>query len=123
MGDYFKAISHFLKYTEDATEVITWLRGKTLVLGLIREAQLAAGSTIAAVIRAVLTRWTSHYLAFYRLLQLHKTLLSIIYADEAAPVEKKKIVIGDAKAKAKSRRMVQILTNSLFWHALARYLF
>ncbi|SJK98740.1 uncharacterized protein ARMOST_02009 [Armillaria ostoyae] len=62
--DYFKADQDFLLYSPLATELITWLRSKTFLLALIREAQLRKGASMVTVIRAVITRWTAHYLAF-----------------------------------------------------------
>ncbi|KAF9456718.1 hypothetical protein BDZ94DRAFT_1177124 [Collybia nuda] len=66
VGDYFKSDAPVLDYTDEATELITWLRSRTIVLGLIRQAQIdtVGPSHTKAVIRAVLTRWTSHYMAF-----------------------------------------------------------
>ena len=47
--------------------------------------------------------------------------MSIVYADEARPANDKLIVIGDAKAKRKAEAMIKILKDSLFWHALTRF--
>ncbi|KIJ08508.1 hypothetical protein PAXINDRAFT_88772 [Paxillus involutus ATCC 200175] len=102
VGDYFKHNPQLLTHTDNATELITWLRSKTLVLTLIRETQLLAGEKICAVIRAVLTCWTAHYLAYRRLLQLRQTLFAII-------------ITGDAKAKAKATKMTELIKDTLFW--------
>jgi hypothetical protein len=114
VGDFFKSNAEVLDYTDKASDVITWLRSKTLVLALLHE------KGAKAVIRAVLTRWTAHYMAYHRLLELRPKLLSILYDDEGLPADQKLIVIGDAKAKAKSRAMSQIIYDGLFWQALAR---
>lgn len=120
VGDYFKSGTSVLEFTDDATDLIGWLRSKTLLLALLRAAHMEATGVTKAVIRAVLTRWTSHFLAYRRLLELQPSLVAIVYADEAREPSQRKIIIGDAKAKAKSRSMIAIIKNPLFWHAITR---
>ena len=56
VGNYFKSEASVLDFTDDATELITWLWSKTQVLTLLREVQARLGkNTVKAVIRAVLT--------------------------------------------------------------------
>lgn len=74
-----------------------------------------------AVLRAVLTRWTAHYMAFNRLLELRPTLLAVIVNDNARSDGQRKIVIGDRKAKEKATAMIKIIENGQFWHAILRY--
>ena len=76
-----------------------------------------------AVIRAALTRWTAHYMAYHRLLELRPKMLSIVYDDESLPANQKLITIGDAKAKAKARHMISVIQDALFWHAITRCVF
>jgi hypothetical protein len=110
-----------LKYSDKATKLITWLRSKTLVLAMIRKVRAAANLSPLAVIRAVLTRWTAHYMAYRRLLELRPALESVIANDAMqSRDEDKTVVTGDAKAKRKSRRMVKIMKDPLFWHSLTR---
>ena len=93
-----------LKYTDKATKLITWLRSKTLILAMLRKVRAAANLSPLAVIRAVLTRWTAHYMAYRRLLKLHPALESVIANDAMQSRDKDKtVVMGDAKAKCKSR--------------------
>lgn len=103
-----------------ANELITWLRSKTIVLALIRDIQVNTGSALLAVIRAVLTRWTAHYQSYKRLLELHTALVVLVSSEAARPLDKKMIVTGDAKARARSASMLEIIENSNFWHAIAR---
>lgn len=111
-----------LKITNRATRLITWLRSKTLVLGLLRETRAEHGLSALAVLRAVITRWTAHYVSFRRLLELKASLQTVISADEMQPDAAKKLVVtGNAKAKRKARRMVRIVQDSLFWHGILRY--
>ncbi|KAJ6572632.1 hypothetical protein B0H10DRAFT_1670231, partial [Mycena sp. CBHHK59/15] len=118
VGDYFKSDSNFLMYSKQADALIKWLRSKTYILALIRNVQRDANNHILSVIRAVLTRWTAHYLAYRRLLELRPALESIIAAD--ALRSKSDLIKGDPKAKAKARTMIQVIRNSSFWYALVR---
>jgi hypothetical protein len=83
-GDYFKANSDFFIASNKADKIITWLRKRTAILGLIRDksCELTGGKSIT-IIRPVPTRWTSHYLAYSRLLSLKLTLTVVIEIDKA----------------------------------------
>ncbi|KIJ07418.1 hypothetical protein PAXINDRAFT_90413, partial [Paxillus involutus ATCC 200175] len=67
---------------------------------------------------AVLTRWTAHYLAYRHLLQLRQTLFAIVAADEIRSADRKKIITGDAKAKAKATKMTELIKDTLFWYEI-----
>jgi hypothetical protein len=112
------------KYADKATDLIAWLRSKTLVLAMLRKVRIAANLSPLSIIRAVLTRWTAHYMAYQCLLELRPTLESVI-ANDAMQTrdEDKTVVTGDAKAKRKSQQMVNIIKDPLFWHSLARLVF
>ena len=114
VGDYFKDNKALLKCTDDATELIGWLCSKTFVLALLNEAQMKATGTAKAVIRAVLTRWTVHYMAYRRLLELQPFLRSTL------PDQSKQIITGDKDARTKAAAMVEIIKDGSFWHAIAR---
>ena len=77
---------------------------------------------IKAIIRAVLTRWTAHYLAYDRLLDLRKMLIRTVDTDELR-LEKDRCVVapGDAKSKKKAMAMVKLIRNETFWRGLLRY--
>jgi len=93
-----------------ASELITWLRSKTLVLGHLPY----------AVLRAILTRWTAHYCAYRRLLQLYTALITIALKDTTIANERERIMItGEASSQRKARDMVAIIQNPLFWHNIA----
>ncbi|KAJ6612743.1 hypothetical protein B0H10DRAFT_1807010, partial [Mycena sp. CBHHK59/15] len=120
VGDYFKSDSPVLMFSKHADDLIKWLRSKTYVLALISAVQESSSGCIMSVIRAVLTRWTTHYLAYQRLLELRPALESIVITDSMHP--KLDLIKGDTKAKAKAKRMMALIKNVSFWHALARYL-
>src|SRR6266511_4224763 len=85
-----------------ATQLITWLHSKTLILANLP----------LAVLRAVLTQWTSHYTAYRRLLQLYPSLVTLALKDRTIMVEREHTLItGDATAQCKAREMVAIIEN------------
>lgn len=120
MGDYFRSDAEVLNFTDAANELIAWLRSKTLVLALLRDIQVDLLKTPRTVLRAVITRWTAHYQAYKRLLELHTSLEVLTVKEAARPADKKMVITGDAKAQARSRKMLDIIRNPLLWHALAR---
>ena len=88
---------------------------------MLRKVQVDANVTPLTVIRAVLTRWTAHYMAYRRLLELRPALESIIANDAMQSRDEDRTVItGDANAKRKSGQMVEIIRDPLFWHSIAR---
>ncbi|TFK16929.1 hypothetical protein FA15DRAFT_571127, partial [Coprinopsis marcescibilis] len=122
VGDYFRASNDYLiQLTGQACELITWLRSKTILLGLIRTAYADShkGRT-KSVLRAVLTQWTSHFLAFDRLLELEGTLQLVILKDSMEKPDDRKIVIGTTEAKEKATKMIQLVKNTSFWIGLSR---
>ena len=129
VGDYFKSGSRtlLLTYTEKANELITWLRSKTQLLGILREIQAALHAAnpgsrkeVLSVIRAVLTRWTAHYLAYQRLLDLRRPLEQMVDADEDLPINERRVITGTAAVRAKARAMVGIIKDPVFWHSIAK---
>ncbi|KAH9046941.1 hypothetical protein EDB84DRAFT_1557976 [Lactarius hengduanensis] len=81
VGDYFKAESIYVKHSKMASDLISWLCSKTYVLARLREVQTQSGKPPLTVICAVLTRWTAHYLAFKRLLELQLPLRALVTHD------------------------------------------
>ncbi|KAJ7111680.1 hypothetical protein C8R44DRAFT_882747 [Mycena epipterygia] len=120
VGDYFKVDKGFLKFSKQATELITWLRSKTYVLALIRKMQVENGRSAVSIIRAVLTSWTAHYLAYCRLLEVKLTLQALALQDSMRPTNNKLLTTGDKKAKAKAVTMVKIINNHNFWSVIER---
>ncbi|KAI0782452.1 hypothetical protein BC629DRAFT_1289429, partial [Irpex lacteus] len=120
VGDYFKCKADILDYAPRAEQVITWLRSKTYVLALLRNIQerVNPGAPPLSVVRAVLTRWTSHYLAYRRLLRLQPYLMTMIAQDEAG--KESQIITGTAAAKAKAIEIISHLKDSDFWRAIER---
>ena len=121
VGDFFKSSAEFLQYTDKATELIGWLRGKTYILALLCEVQQTNSLRVLAVIRAVLTRWTAHYLAYRRLLEIRLSLQILVENDEKLELRSQQLLLGDVSTREQARKNIAIIKNSAFWHALARY--
>ncbi|KIJ19529.1 hypothetical protein PAXINDRAFT_8016 [Paxillus involutus ATCC 200175] len=64
VGDLFKVKDDYAEYGDMVQDLIMWLRSKTQVLGLLCEIQMASMGKTLAIIRAVLTRWLTHYLTY-----------------------------------------------------------
>ena len=114
VGDYFKQLGNsFLSVSKTAETLITWLRSCTFVLGLLRDIQIVAGRTVPlSVIRAVLTCWMAHYLAYTRLLDLHSALLTLVEQ------EADRLVQGNRTTKAKALEMIGVIKDSNSWYQL-----
>ena len=120
VGDYLKSKSALLKFTDNAEELITWLRMRTVALARLRAVQAEHGKTAVTVIRAVKTRWTSHYLAIKRLLELQSALKTILAEDELRGVSTFMAGLKKKESKIKARRMIALMQDGTFWHSLNR---
>ncbi|KAH9029946.1 ribonuclease H-like domain-containing protein [Lactarius pseudohatsudake] len=97
-----------------------FFRSKTYILALLREVQQTNSLRVLAVIRAVLTRWTAHYLAYRRLLEIRLSLQLLVENDEKLERKSQQLLLGDASTRERSRKNISVIKNSAFWHALAR---
>ena len=90
-------------------------------MALISEAcNSLEGNIPSNVIRAVITRWTAHYLAYDWLIVLHPAL-TMVAGNDTSCVEAglgSKIITGNTAAKAKAERMVNLIKNEAFWQSL-----
>jgi len=66
-----------------------------------------------------LTRWTAHYLAFRRLLDI-KFALDILVRQEKGLGRDSKIVTGDAAARRKATEMLKLIEEPEMWLILTR---
>ncbi|KAF5319230.1 hypothetical protein D9619_008286 [Psilocybe cf. subviscida] len=122
VGDYFKTTVWLFEWTGKANDLITWLRSKTAILGLIREALSQQGKRPLSVIRPVPTRWTAFYLAYDRLIKLRSVLVWIIENDADKPVAERQIIqpAHERSAREKAARMIDIINHHEFWVSLTR---
>jgi len=98
------------------------------MLALIRQAQQESKAKVFTVLRAVLTRWTSHYLAFRRLLDLKASLIKIAGDEDFRSPADKLFVQGKKESKENARKMLKRINgpnSTKFWAdlvSLVRYL-
>ena len=119
VGDFFKSHSTLLSTSTHADELITWLRSKSQVLALLRGKCHELRLNVASVLRAVITRWTAHYLAYHRLLELHRALQLLVIEDLCRSPATSVFVKGPTTLKNKALAMIQIINNAAFWEHLA----
>ena len=62
-----------------------------------------------------------HYQSYRRLQELHTIIVMVVDFDEKRPEQEHIVITGDAKSKTKATRMVRLIRNQNFWHALAMY--
>ena len=92
-----------------------------MVLALISDAcSTLEGNIPSSVIRAVITRWTAHYLAYDRLITLRPVLMVVVTNDTARMVSRmgSRIITGNASAKQKATRMIELIKSGPFWESL-----
>ncbi|KAG1802172.1 uncharacterized protein HD556DRAFT_1228363 [Suillus plorans] len=116
VGDLFKVKDDYGQYGDLAQDLITWLRSKTHILALLHELQISTLGKTLSIIRAVLTRWLSHYLVYRRLLDVRPTLELLITKHEADIRS-----TGDARSRAKTSAAIATIRNPTFWHAMAQW--
>ncbi|KAK7689437.1 hypothetical protein QCA50_007229 [Cerrena zonata] len=115
VGDYFKVKTGLIKVMDQALEVVKWFNNHGRPLGMLREAQKAHYGSILALILPALTRWTSHYLAVTRLLDLEEAIRILVLTSRARLVQ----AVGDkADAIRKAEEIMDILSQPHFWDCL-----
>ena len=88
------------------------------VQAAMNQAHLLPEGHILSVIRAVLTRWTAHYLAFKRLLELKWVLETVVRQDSLRLANDQILVSGDTRSKTKARNMIKIIEDPSFWYSI-----
>ncbi|KAF8478229.1 ribonuclease H-like domain-containing protein [Russula emetica] len=73
-----------------------------------------------SVLRIILTRWTAHFLAYRRLLDLRQSLEIIATQEENCADDQKLIIKGRREAKEQARKMLKLIQNPDFWRSIAR---
>ncbi|KAI0087465.1 hypothetical protein BDY19DRAFT_893021, partial [Irpex rosettiformis] len=114
IGNYFKCNADILIYTSHAEQVIGWLRSKTYILACLRNLQELANPGVPpkSVMRAVLTRWTSHFLAYQRLVYLCPYIMTMIQQNSGS--SESQIITESSSAKAKATEMILYLNDDSF---------
>lgn len=83
VGDLFKLKSTYLTTVDKAIEIIKWFNNHSRALGLLWKEQLTTYHKILTLIQPVITRWTSHFLATWRLLETSSALRSCCIKEES----------------------------------------
>ena len=112
-----------MQYAKLADEVISWIRSKTLMHHKVKvtHGMLIGQKEGKSVLRAVITRWTSNFLAYCRLSELQLALRNVISQDRMLPENARVVIFGDSSAKKKAESMILVVENPQFWTALDRY--
>ena len=117
VGDYFKLKLEYMKYVDMALELIKWIMNHSLALGHLKAQQTLSRARVLVLILPVLTRWTSHYLAIRRLLDLRNFIVAMIEADFDFLVS----AAGQRRElKMKATEVLRYALDSSFWRALQR---
>ncbi|KAF7333164.1 DUF659 domain-containing protein [Mycena venus] len=121
--DYFKVNESGAQTAEDTTDVLGWIVGHERVRDIFDQAQVKKnGGTARSYLIANITRWTTHSIAFHRLIRLKAPIR------EAAITKRAEIIaaqVGAEKNKKTIKKMTEtasrfcdLLDNPLFWKDL-----
>ncbi|KAF8750324.1 hypothetical protein RHS01_09373 [Rhizoctonia solani] len=117
VGDYFKRLPAKLQVMDAAYWLVHWFRNHSFALGLLRKCQAQEyNGRVLALILPVLTRWTAHYCAAARLLDVMHAIRICIAKHEAEILESAGPIHSDARKLAVST--LAIATASEFWEEL-----
>ena len=117
MGDYLNLKLAFLEAAQEAVEVIKWFNNHSRALGMLRQDQVKRSGHALALIMAIITRWTTHYLSISRLLKLSKHLRSLVDFE----YEKLMEAAGDRDgAPERAEKVFNIIKDTHFWENLTR---
>ncbi|KAJ6618631.1 hypothetical protein B0H10DRAFT_2189463 [Mycena sp. CBHHK59/15] len=121
--DYIKENKRAAQIAEEVTDAIGWINNHERVRDVFDDVQAEQnGGTVLAYLMANLTRWTTHFVAFNRFLQLKAPLRQaailrrneIIAAQLGAEKNKKK----QKKFTDEAKKFCDLLDNPTFWKHL-----
>ena len=122
LGDYFKENEEAAETAEDASELLGWLLNHTKVRAIFDEVQVEKNSKALAYLTANLTRWTTHSVAFRRLLNLKEPLRQAAFLRRQEIIAAQVGAEKNAKAKEKMTEVANtqcdLLENGIFWKSL-----
>ncbi|KAH7917236.1 hypothetical protein BV22DRAFT_1026766, partial [Leucogyrophana mollusca] len=119
VSDIFKAKNTFINIVSDALEVVKWFNNHSRALGMLREVQKEKFNKVLCLILPVLTRWTSHYLAVTRLLELEITFKQLMLNAANDATQALLRCAGDKPAaKTAAQKIFDILERYEFWGKL-----
>ncbi|KAJ7237891.1 ribonuclease H-like domain-containing protein [Mycena haematopus] len=122
LGDYLSVNERAADVAEQATDLIHWIIGHDRVRKIFDDAQFEKNFKIVAYLLANLTRWTTHYLAFQRLLHLKTPLryAAFLYRNEiiAAQVGAEKNRKAVDKMADAATAQIDLIESNEFWTSL-----
>ncbi|KAJ6615716.1 hypothetical protein B0H10DRAFT_2435314 [Mycena sp. CBHHK59/15] len=122
LGDYFTVNEDAAEIVEMATVLVGWILSHDRVCKIFDAAQYAKNFAILVYLVANLTCWTTHYLAFRRLLLLKVPLWYAAYLQHEEIVAAQVGAEKNAKAKAKMTAMANeqcdVIESNDFWTGL-----
>lgn len=122
LGDYFAVNEDAAKTAEQATELVHWIVSHDRLRKIFDDAQHEKNFKVVVYLLANITRWTTHYLAFCRLLELKVPLRHAAYlrrqdiVDAQLGAEKNKKAINKITATANTQ--CDLIENNDFWSSL-----
>lgn len=117
VGDIFKAKGVFVEIIDDAVEVIKWFNNHSRALGQLKKVQKTKIGTILALIKPVLTRWTSHYLSISCLVQLEIPFKQLLLDH----LDNMRLAAGRKREeKEKAEEILEIVGGYGFWANLRK---
>jgi hypothetical protein len=127
LGDYFKVNDMAAAIAEDATDIISWLNNH----GKVRKIFDASQKTISmmnvghfiilAYLVANITRWTTHFVAFCRLLLLKEALQHAVYTRRKDIIDAQ---VGAAvstegeRLRSDAEKYCALIKDEAFWSGL-----
>ncbi|THU90830.1 hypothetical protein K435DRAFT_910345, partial [Dendrothele bispora CBS 962.96] len=114
VGDVIKVKVPLIRAADMALELIKWFNNHSVALGLLRHEQTTFQLVVLVLVLPVLTRWTSHYLAMDRLVELKAAFLHLVASEDICTQLE---TCGGPKAadKAKARKMIRLIRDNQFW--------
>ncbi|KAF8993154.1 hypothetical protein BDZ89DRAFT_973069 [Hymenopellis radicata] len=121
LGDYFKENDTAAEFAEQATGLIGWLLNHQKVRSIFDDVQQLMNNTVLTFIVANLTRWTTHLLAFDRLILLKACLRNAVVLHRDALI---KAQVGKETGRkaavltAAAEEQIDLIDDNNFWKGI-----
>ncbi|KAJ7463541.1 ribonuclease H-like domain-containing protein [Mycena latifolia] len=127
LGDYFKVHDMAALIAEDATALIAWINNHGKVRKIFDESQALISQDrmgriiILAYLVANLTRWTTHFVAFFRLFMLQSALKLAVLQKRSAIIAAE---VGAAtstegeRLREDAEKFCALIEDTTFWNGL-----
>lgn len=123
VGDYFKEDEDAAEMSEEATELIGWINNHGRVRVIIQGVQQDVSGKVLSFITANLTRWTTHFVAYDRLITVQQPLRSAALMKRDAILEAQIGAQKNPKEVARLRNMANVnldrIEDPTWWKRLS----